>query len=77
MFVVGVHFVPFSRAFGLPVSGWLSVSLLVVAAVSAVPSPAYNCAVAAGWCSVAAGFVLLFFAEVGPRLIPLTMSKTI
>lgn len=77
VFVVGVHFVPFSRAFGLPVFGWLSVSLIVVAAVSAVPTLAYNSAVAAGWCGVVAGFVLLFFAGVGPRLIRRTATKTI
>ncbi|PZS18770.1 MAG: hypothetical protein DLM57_05790 [Pseudonocardiales bacterium] len=76
VFVVGAHFVPFSRAFGLPVFVWLSVSLIVVAAVSAVPALAYNSAVAAGWCGVVAGFVLLFFAGVGPRLIPGTATKT-
>lgn len=75
VFVVGVHFLPFSRAFGLPVFGWLSVSLILVAAGSAVPALAYNSAVAAGWSGVVAGFVLPFFAGVGPRLTRRTATK--
>lgn len=66
--VVGAHFVPFSRAFDLPVFAWLSASLIVVAAAGAVPALANNSALAAGWTGVAAGFVLLLFAGIGPRL---------
>lgn len=77
VFVVGVHFVPFSRAFGLPVFGWLSLSLIVVAAGGAVPTLVHNSAVAAGWSGVVAGFVLLFFAGVGPRLTRRIATKQI
>ncbi len=77
VFVVGMHFVPFSRAFGLAVFGWLSVSLIVVAAVGAVPTLSHNSAVAAGWTGLGAGFVLLFFAGVGPRLTRGTSTKRI
>lgn len=68
VFVVGAHFLPFARAFELPVFGWLALSLIVVAALGAGLSLTFDPAAAAGWTGVAAGFVLLFFAAVGPRL---------
>lgn len=70
VFVVGAHFLPFARAFSLPVFLWLSLSLVIVAVVGAVPALAFDSAVAAGWTGVVAGFVLLFFSAVGPRLGP-------
>ena len=66
VFVVGAHFWPFARAFGLLVFRWLSVSLVVVAIIGAVPTLATNSAAAAGWTGVVAGFVLLLFSAVGP-----------
>ncbi|MEO7980672.1 MAG: hypothetical protein ABI807_07255, partial [Sporichthyaceae bacterium] len=68
VFVVGVHFLPFARAFQLPVFRWLAVCLVVVAAIAAVPTLAFNSATASGATGVAAGFVLLIFSAVGPRL---------
>ncbi len=68
VFVVGAHFLPFARAFLLPVFLWLSVSLVIVSVVGAVPVLAYNSETAAGWTGVVAGFVLLLFSAVGPRL---------
>jgi dipeptide/tripeptide permease len=68
VFVVGAHFVPFARAFDLPVFNWLAASLVLVSVVGAVPTLASDSAVAAGWTGVAAGFVVLLFAAVGPRL---------
>lgn len=68
VFVVGAHFLPFARAFHLPVFLWLSLCLIIVAVVGAVPALASNSETAAGWTAVAAGFVLLGFSAVGPRL---------
>lgn len=68
VFVVGVHFLPFAHAFHLPVFRWLSASLVVVSVVGAVPTLTSDSAIAAGWTGVAAGFVLLLFSAVGPRL---------
>ncbi len=68
VFVVGAHFLPFARAFHLPVFLWLSLSLVVVSVVGAVLSLAFDSGAAAGWTAVAAGFVLLGFSAVGPRL---------
>lgn len=68
VFVVGAHFLPFARAFQLPVFMWLSLSLVFVSVVGAVPSLAYNSGTAAGWTGVVAGFVLLLFSAIGPRL---------
>lgn len=66
--VVGAHFLPFARAFGLPVFRWLAASLVAVAIVGAVPTLVRDSATAAAWTGVAAGFVLLAFSAVGPRL---------
>lgn len=68
VFVVGAHFLPFARAFDLPVFAWLSAGMMLVAVIGAVPTFASNSAVAAGWTGVAAGFVVLLFSAVGPRL---------
>ena len=68
VFVVGAHFLPFARAFHLPVFLWLSLSLVVVSVVGAVPALAFDSETAAGWTAVAAGFILLGFSAVGPRL---------
>lgn len=68
VFVVGVHFLPFAHAFQLPIFRWLAASMMVVSALGAVPALISDSAVAAGWTGVAAGFVLLFFSAVGPRL---------
>lgn len=66
--VVGAHFLPFARAFALPVFRILALSLLTVAVVGAVPTLASDSATAAGWTGVAAGFVLQAFSAVGPSL---------
>jgi len=68
VFVVGAHFLPFARAFHLPVFLWLSLSLVIVSLVGAVPALALGSETAAGWTAVAAGFVLLGFSAIGPRL---------
>ena len=68
VFVVGVHFLPLAHAFHLPVFRWLSASLVVVSVVGAVPTLTSDSATTAGRTGVAAGFVLLLFAAVGPRL---------
>ncbi|MDN5762630.1 MAG: hypothetical protein L0H41_09985 [Microlunatus sp.] len=68
VFVVGAHFWPFAHTFALPVFRWLSVSLIIVAIIGAVPTLAANSAAAAGWTGIVAGFVLLLFSAVGPRL---------
>ncbi len=68
VFVVGVHFLPFAHAFHLPIFRWLAASMIVVSAIGAVGVLISDSAVAAGWTGVAAGFVLMFFSAVGPRL---------
>lgn len=75
VFVVGAHFLPFARAFHLPVFQWLAASLVVVSVIGAVPALASNSATAAGWTGVVAGFVLLFFSAVGPRLSQRTQTR--
>jgi len=69
VFVVGAHFLPFARAFHLPVFRWLSLSLVVVSVAGAVPALALGSETATGWTAVAAGFILLGFSASGPRLI--------
>lgn len=64
VFVVGVHFLPFASAFGVPLFGALGVSMMVVAVVGAVA--AWNVgAVGAAAAGVAAGALLLAFAVIG------------
>jgi hypothetical protein len=72
VFVVGAHFQPFARAFQLPVFRWLSVALVGVSVIGAIPALTTDNATAASWTGVVAGFVLLTFAAVGPRLTPPT-----
>jgi hypothetical protein len=67
VFVVGVHFLPFARAFGLPVFDLLAWALIALAVVGGVLTLAVD-AVAGPWTAVLAGFVLLAFAAAGPRL---------
>ncbi len=68
IFVVGAHFWPFARAFELPVFGWLSASLVLVAVIGAIATVPSDSQVAAGWTGVVAGLVLLVFSAVGPAL---------
>lgn len=68
VFLVGAHFLPFARAFDLPLFRWLSVALVLVALVGAVATLPMDDAVAAGWTGVIAGGVLLAFSAIGPRL---------
>jgi hypothetical protein len=67
VFVVGVHFLPFARTFGLPVFDPLAWTLIVLAVVGGTLTLAVD-ASAGPWTAVAAGFVLLGFAGTGPRL---------
>jgi hypothetical protein len=68
VFVVGAHFLPFAQAFQLPIFRWLSLSMIAISLLGAVPTLASDSATAAGWTGVAAGFILLFFSAAGPRL---------
>jgi hypothetical protein len=65
--VVGLHFLPFASAFGLPVLRWLAAALVAVATAGAAGVLTTDGATAAGWTGVAAGVVLLAFAALGPR----------
>lgn len=69
VFVVGAHFLPFAHAFQLPVFRWLSAALVVVSAGGAILLLISDDAASAGWTGVTAGFVLMIFSAVGPRLI--------
>lgn len=75
VFVVGAHFLPLASAFHLPVFRWLSLSLVTVSVVGAVPALALNSETAAGWTAVVAGFVLLWFSAVGPRMSQATPTR--
>jgi hypothetical protein len=68
VFVVGAHFQPFANAFQMPVFRWLSGALGLDAVVGAIPAVSSDSAAAAGWTGVVAGFLLLVFSAVGPRL---------
>ena len=68
VFVVGAHFWPFARAFDLPVFRWLAATLVVTSLVGAVAVLIGDDSLAAGWTGVAAGFIMLAFADIGPRL---------
>ena len=64
VFVVGVHFQPFARAFGLPMFAVLSRTLTGLAAVGAVLT-VLSSPVFAAWTAVLAGVVLLGFSGFG------------
>jgi hypothetical protein len=68
VFVVGVHFMPFARAFQLPAFRWLTAALVVDSVIGAIPTLKTDSLTAAGWTGVVAGFVLLLFAAVEARL---------
>lgn len=68
VFVVGAHFWTFASVFRLPLLRWLAVSMIVVAVIGAIVTLRLQSAEAAGWTGVAAGFVMLFFAAIGPQL---------
>lgn len=68
VFVVGAHFVPFARAFQLPIFRWLSASLIAISIIGAVATLALDSTAAAGWTGVSAGFVLLICSAIGTRL---------
>ncbi len=65
--VVGVHFVPFARAFRVPLFAVLGWTLIAVAVVGGVLTVALGAAAAvpAALTGVVAGFVLLAFAGAG------------
>ncbi|AXT84884.1 hypothetical protein C6I20_06540 [Aeromicrobium sp. A1-2] len=67
VFVVGAHFLPFARAFTMPVFRWLATSMIVISVVGAIPALASDSATAAASTGVAAGSVLLFFSAAGPQ----------
>lgn len=68
VFVVGLHFLPFSKAFNLPVFTWVAAALMLVAVIGAIAAIPTNDATATAATGVAAAFVLLLFAAIGPRL---------
>jgi hypothetical protein len=61
VFILGVHFLPFARAFRAPVFNALGLSLIGIAVVGAVVT-LLTSAVAAAVTGVVAGFVLLGFS---------------
>jgi hypothetical protein len=66
--VVGVHFLPFSRAFGQPMYAWLGSMLILLALAGAAITLATGSDSAPSWFAVTAGVVLLGFCVAGPRL---------
>jgi hypothetical protein len=66
--VVGMHFIPFSSAFGEPVFRVLGATLILLAAIGALVSVVSGSDSAPAWFAVTAGVVLLASSVVGPRL---------
>lgn len=66
--VVGGHFLPFAGAFQLPIFRLLAITLVVVGLAGLMPTLMKENTTVAGWTGVVAGFVMLLFAVVGPRL---------
>ena len=64
VFVVGVHFLPFARAFQVPLFAALGAALVVVAVIGGLVTVAVS-PLGASWAGVVAGFVLLAFAVLG------------
>jgi hypothetical protein len=66
--VVGLHFLPFSRAFAAPMYLWLGVTMIVLAVIGAIVTIVADSNSAPSWFGVVTGIVLLGFCVVGPRL---------
>lgn len=66
--VVGLHFLPFSRAFGVAVFGWLGAAMMLIAAFGSTVAIASGSDAAVSWSAVVAGLALLTFSVVGPRV---------
>lgn len=69
VFVVGVHFVPFARAFEMALFYWLALTLVLVAVVGGIVTVATGDSHAPGVSGVVAGIVLLAFSATGPRIL--------
>lgn len=69
VFVVGVHFVPFARAFRVPLFALLAAWLIAVAVIGAAVTLGVGPA-GAGWTGIVAGLLLLAFAYAGARRRP-------
>lgn len=68
VFCVGAHFWPFASTFALPVFRALAAALMLVALVGAIVVPFTPDDTTSGWTAVVAGFILLAFSAIGPRL---------
>ncbi len=66
--IVGLHFLPFSRAFGAPMYGWLGGTLIVLAIAGVAVTLASGSDSAPSWFAVMTGAVLMAFCVAGPRL---------
>jgi uncharacterized protein DUF7010 len=66
--VVGVHFLPFSQAFGARMYAWLGTAMILLALAGAIVTVAAGSDSAPSWFAVMAGVVLLGFCVAGPRL---------
>jgi hypothetical protein len=66
--VVGLHFLPFSRAFATPMYVWLGVTMILLAVIGAIVTIAADSDSAPPWFAVVTGVVLLGFCVVGPRV---------
>lgn len=66
--VVGAHFLPFAGAFELPIFRPVAIALMIIGLAGLVATWGSDNTAAAGWTGVAAGFVLLLFGAIGPRL---------
>jgi hypothetical protein len=67
VFVVGAHFGPFARVFGMPLFAWLAGTLVPLGAVGLVLALTVDGRFAAA-SAVVAGYVLLAFSAAGPYL---------
>jgi hypothetical protein len=73
--VVGLHFLPFSRAFGAPMYAWLGATMILLAAAGTMVTIAAGSDSAPSWFAVMSGVVLLGFCVAGPRLAARTTTS--
>lgn len=66
--VVGVHFLPFSRAFETPIYTWLGATMILLAVGGTIVTVASGSDSAPAWIAVGAGVALLCYSVAGPHV---------
>ncbi|MEO6604789.1 MAG: hypothetical protein ABIN55_04175 [Aeromicrobium sp.] len=74
--VVGLHFLPFARAFDTTMYAWLGWAMIAIATCGIAATLATGRDSTAAWFAVTAGIVVLGFCVVGPRLAATTARRS-